>query len=46
MEVGLAVRIEPELAGRKLAEYICPHCEADHCFAIDRGQPEWVGVIL
>lgn len=45
-DIGLAVRAIPALAGRKLAEYVCPYCEADHCFAVDGGQPEWVGVNL
>jgi hypothetical protein len=27
-DVGLAVRAEPKVAGRKLADYSCPYCEA------------------
>ncbi len=45
-EIGLAVRAVPQIVGRKLADYACPYCEADHCFAIESGQPEWVGVNL
>ncbi|MFO7973474.1 MAG: hypothetical protein R6V12_02430 [Candidatus Hydrogenedentota bacterium] len=45
-EMGLVVGSRPQLVGRKLAEYVCPHCEASHCFAIDRKPPVWVGVNL
>jgi len=45
-EIGLAVRILPHVVGRKLADYACPYCEADHCFTVDGGQPEWVGANL
>lgn len=46
VEMALSVRVLPELTGRKLAEYVCPYCEASHCFAVDRRKPEWVGVNL
>lgn len=45
-DIGLAVRAIPKIVGRKLADYTCPYCEADHCFAIESGKPEWVGVNL
>lgn len=45
-EIGLAVRAIPAIVGRKLADYVCPYCEADHCFAVESGRPEWVGVNL
>ncbi len=45
-EIGLAVRAIPQIVGRKLADYVCPYCEADHCFAIESGRPEWVGANL
>lgn len=46
VEMALCVRAIPRLSGRKLAEYICPHCEASHCFTVDKKTPEWVGVNL
>jgi len=45
-EIALAVRVIPKLVGRPLADYVCPHCEADHCFTMDQGKPEWVGANL
>lgn len=45
-EMALVVASHPEWVGRKLAEYVCPHCEASHCFAIDRRPPVWVGANL
>jgi hypothetical protein len=45
-EMGLAVRADPQLAGRKLGEYACPNCEAAHCFTLDEKVPVWVGVNL
>lgn len=45
-EMALAVRVRPDLTGRKLAEYVCPYCEASHCFAVERNRMEWVGVNL
>jgi len=45
-ERALAVRVKPELVGRKLAEYVCPHCEAAHCFIVDGRRPEWVAANL
>ncbi|HRI88413.1 MAG TPA: hypothetical protein PLJ47_06095 [Candidatus Hydrogenedentes bacterium] len=43
VEMALCVRDNPALAGRKLAEYTCPYCEATHVFAVDKRAPEWVG---
>jgi hypothetical protein len=43
-EMALAVRVRSDLTGRKLAEYVCPYCEASHCFAVDGRRIEWVGV--
>lgn len=45
-EVALVVGGKPRLAGRKLGEYVCPHCEASHYFTIDRTPPVWVGANL
>ena len=45
-DVALAVRAAPSVQGLTLYEYVCPHCEAVHCFA-SRGQRlEWIGVNL
>lgn len=41
-EMALVVSVEPEIRGRDLAEYRCPHCDAAHCFAIDTAPPQWV----
>jgi hypothetical protein len=46
VELALSVRSVPDLAGRKLAEYVCPYCESAHCFNVDRRVPLWVGVNL
>ncbi len=40
--VGLSVRDNPSLAGRKLAEYTCPHCDTEHIFTVDKRTPEWI----
>lgn len=45
-EMALVVGSHRNLVGRKLAEYVCPHCEASHCFAVDRRPPVWVGANL
>ena len=45
-EMGLVVRSLPDVRGRPLVEYVCPHCDADHCFAGGGPVPEWVGVNL
>ena len=45
-EMALVVGGRPKLVGRKLAEYVCPHCEASHCFAVDRVPPVWIGANL
>jgi hypothetical protein len=42
-EMALTVSARPNTVGRKLAEYICPHCEAAHCFAVDVTPPVWLG---
>ena len=45
-ELALAVRANRSMAGRRLAEYVCPHCEAAHCFATEGRDPVWLGVNL
>jgi hypothetical protein len=45
-ELALSVRVKPKLVGRPLAEYVCPYCEASHCFAVDVRPPECVGTNL
>lgn len=45
-ETALVVGGRPNLVGRKLGEFVCPHCEASHCFAIDRVPPVWIGANL
>ena len=42
-EMALVVGSRPHLVGRALGEYVCPHCEASHCFAMDRVPPVWIG---
>ena len=44
VEIALVVRSSPGLVGSKLAEYVCPYCQAAHCFVVDAGPPQWVGV--
>lgn len=43
-EVALVVRLQPTLVGKKLFEYVCPYCDASHCFVGDRQRFAWVGV--
>ncbi len=43
-EIALVVRTQPTLVGKKLYEYVCPYCEASHCFVIERGNAQWVAV--
>ncbi len=45
-EIALVVRVRPDLTGQKLAEYVCPYCEASHCYLMERNRIEWVGVNL
>ena len=45
-ETVLAVRAHPRLVGKKLAEYVCPYCEAAHCFVSEARFFEWIGVNL
>ena len=45
-EVALVVGSHPSLAGRKLAEYVCPSCGASHCFVVEKNEPAWVGANL
>jgi hypothetical protein len=42
-EMALAVSADPSLIGKKLAEYVCPYCDAAHCFVVDGADPTWVG---
>jgi hypothetical protein len=46
VEQALVVGYRPKMVGRNLAEYVCPYCEASHCFAVDRNPPVWVGANL
>ncbi len=43
-EKALVVRSRRSLQGQDLAEYVCPYCEAAHCFALHGGRATWVGV--
>jgi hypothetical protein len=43
VEMALVVRNAPRMVGRKTSEYVCPYCEAAHCFVTDSGRPEWIG---
>jgi len=43
-EMALVVREAPKLVRHRLAEYVCPYCDAAHCFTVDKGKPEWAGV--
>ncbi len=45
-EIALSVRAQPKLSGKKLVEYVCPYCEASHCFAVEGRRLEWVGMNL
>jgi hypothetical protein len=45
-EKALVVRSRPTLTQRNLAEFVCPTCEAVHCFARNTGGWEWVGANL
>mgnify|MGYP006278807559 FL=1 len=46
VERALSVRAKPELAGHALAEYVCPYCEAAHCFATGDRTPQYAGTNL
>lgn len=41
-EIALTVSVVPEIRGRKLSEYDCPHCAASHTFAVDQPIPVFV----
>lgn len=43
VEMALVIRDKPALVGRKLVEYVCPYCEADHCFTLDKDTVSWAG---
>ncbi len=45
-EKALVVRSRPLLTQRELVEYLCPVCEAVHCFARRGHGWEWVGANL
>jgi len=45
-EVALCVRANPDLAGKELSEYVCPYCEASHCFTREGRRIAWVGANL
>jgi hypothetical protein len=42
-ETGLVVSARPEVVGKKLYDYVCPHCETSHCFTVNKKKPEWIG---
>lgn len=42
-EIALVVGCRPDIAGHKLAEYMCPFCESAHCFVVDGRTPVWIG---
>jgi hypothetical protein len=44
VERALIVRSMPAAVKYKLAEYVCPHCEAAHCFNVTSGTPQYLGV--
>ena len=46
VERGLAVTADAKLAGKALAEYDCPFCEAAHCFEVRGRTLRWVGTNL
>lgn len=45
-EMALVVRSCPKVVGRRLCEYVCPYCDASHCFVIGPKSLVWVGVNL
>lgn len=46
VEMALAVGVRPALLGKKLAEYVCPSCDAAHCFDTGGRRLKLVGVNL
>jgi len=45
-EKALAVRERPSALGQDLAEFVCPYCDAAHCFSIRRDDVVLVGINL
>jgi hypothetical protein len=45
-EMALVVRSVKTAAGRKLGEFVCPHCSSAHCFIMDSGKLAYVGTNL
>lgn len=45
-EKALVVREKPAALGRDLVEYVCPQCDASHCFSAGRNAMELMGVNL
>ncbi len=45
-EMALVVRCRPSTLHKKLAEYVCPYCEAAYCFSVERKSMDLVGVNL
>ena len=41
-ESALVVSERPDVSGRKMADYRCPYCDADHTFAVDVRPPQWI----
>lgn len=45
-EKALVVREKPNALGKDLVEFVCPHCDASHCFSAGREAMGLVGVNL
>jgi len=45
-EKALVVRERPYAVGRDLVEFVCPYCDASHCFGAARDSMELIGVNL
>ena len=45
-ESALVVRSHPKVVGRRLAEFICPYCDAAHCFCVQGKAMDWLGANL
>jgi hypothetical protein len=43
VERALIVRSRPAAVNYKLAEYVCPHCDASHCFNVTGSVPQYLG---
>lgn len=45
-EKALVVRERPEAIGKNLVEFVCPECDAAHCFSLGRASMQLIGVNL